>query len=98
MTKLAVILSLAIFLVAAEAWAQPGDQNGVADPDVTRRCQSYLECTLIWSGCGDVAINKKYAGQFKPSTACLQSTAHDPKAVATCTDRLCVVSTTEEKK
>jgi hypothetical protein len=92
------VFLLLFLLLSTEAGAQPANQNGTADPDAIRRCRSYAECTLVWGGCSDVAINKKYVSQFQASSACQQSSAHNPKAVPTCLEGLCIVSAPDEKK
>ncbi len=55
------------------------------------RCQSYDECTIVWGGCGDVAVNKLYAPQFMTSELCDKSLPHNPKALPTCTNGFCTV-------
>ena len=95
MTKL-IARFLIIFLISLPAAAQIADEQ--ADTEAMRRCQSYTDCALVWGGCSDVAINKRYVNAFKPATACLQSSAHDPKALPTCTDHLCVVVVPDKTK
>jgi hypothetical protein len=83
------LLFLALFLASGAAWAEAGSSPNATDTDVLRRCQSYADCMLVWGGCNDMAINKRYAHQFKPSSVCAQSAPHDPKALPTCTNGLC---------
>lgn len=83
---LRVALFAIFILVAAAARAQ----TPAAGEDEMFRCQSYSECMIVWGGCGDVAINKRYAKLFKPSPVCTSSAPHNPKAVPTCSDGRCV--------
>ncbi len=75
-----------------------GAQAQQADPvNVMQQCQSFDQCTIVWGGCSDVAINKAYMQQFKQATVCEQTKQHDAGAVPTCEDNKCVVATMPSK-
>jgi hypothetical protein len=83
---------LAIMLAAivcgpacAQSPAPPAD-----DLSPMQQCQSYADCTIVWGGCSDVAINKAYVSQLKQATVCLSPKPHDPKADPTCKQGRCV--------
>ena len=102
------LLLILIILFAAQAHAQtiltpqaqPQQQplNGAIDPKVMQRCRSFSECTLVWGGCADAAVNKRYVDQYKPDPACTGSKQHDPKAVPTCDEGLCVAVVPDQQK
>jgi len=83
------ILILAFLLLPAQVWAQDGQPGH--DPDVMRRCQSFSDCALVWDGCADAAVNKKYVHSVAQSSICKKSIEHNPSALPTCTDDMCVV-------
>jgi len=83
------ILMLAL-LVSSNAWAQANTVN------VIQQCRSFAECTIVWGGCSDVAINKQYIKQFQPTSVCSQTKSHDPRAVPTCEDNVCVVASQDK--
>jgi hypothetical protein len=75
------VLIAALVSVASKA---QGDENLAAKtsalypPAEWSSCESDDQCVLVWDGCRDGAINKKYLPQFQPYTACQQSTKHTP--------------------
>lgn len=93
-----VLLTLVLMLSGISAWAQDGYVTQPINPDDMHRCRSFADCTLVWGGCSDAAINKAYVNQFKPAPACAASAPHDPKAMPTCTNGMCVVAAPDEKK
>ncbi|MGE3622671.1 MAG: hypothetical protein AB7H77_02180 [Bdellovibrionales bacterium] len=87
MTLFPVLILTALTLSAFQARAQSNAEELAA----MQQCRSYLDCTIIWSGCSDLAINKAYVEQFKQVSACSGSTPHNPKALPTCEENRCVI-------
>jgi hypothetical protein len=52
-------------------------------------CESDTECVVVWGGCGDVAVNKKYSDKITPSPVCSKSSPHNPNVVGKCINGQC---------
>lgn len=96
--KLARLIPLMMLaMLSAGAKAETASQNQFGENSEFTICQSFDECMIVWGGCADEAINKRYLNQFKESPVCTASSPHNPKAMPTCTNGKCVVVILDNK-